>query len=83
MMYTIIYDLSNRNRLNFKWLNNIKEIFCLLGFSGVWNIEIKHGSSKALIQSQILAKECALCTGKLPRWLAQEQFGYVNRPRSK
>ena len=32
---------------------------------------------------QLLAKECALSTGKLPRRLAQEQFGYDNWPRSE
>ena len=32
---------------------------------------------------QLLAKECALSTGKLPRRLAQEQCGYGNWPRPK
>ena len=32
---------------------------------------------------QLLAKECALSTGKLPRRLAQEQCGLVNWPRPK
>ena len=32
---------------------------------------------------QLLAKECALSTGKLPRRLAQEQCGYVNWLRPK
>ena len=32
---------------------------------------------------QLLAKECALSTGKLPRKLAQEQCGLGNWPRSK
>ena len=34
-MYTIIFELSNRNRINVKWINNIKEILCSLGFSAV------------------------------------------------
>ena len=32
---------------------------------------------------QLLTKECALSTGKLPRRLAQEQCGLVNWPRPK
>ena len=32
---------------------------------------------------QLLAKECAISTGKLPRRLAQEQCGKVNWPRPK
>ena len=34
-------------------------------------------------QCQLLAKECALSTGKLPRRLAQEQCGKGNWPRPK
>ena len=34
-------------------------------------------------QCQLLIKECALSTGKLPKRLAKDQCGYVNWPRPK
>ena len=37
IMYNIIYNFSNERKANILWVNNIKNLLCSLGFSGLWH----------------------------------------------
>jgi hypothetical protein len=37
ILYRIMYMLSQRENVNFKWINHIKSIFDNVGLSYVWN----------------------------------------------
>ena len=64
-MYTILYELSNRYRINVNWTNIIKEILCLLGFSGV--LDSQSFLSKTWLVKSINSK---LRDTFLQRWIA-------------
>ncbi|MEW8546328.1 MAG: reverse transcriptase family protein [Candidatus Thiodiazotropha sp.] len=36
MVYTAIYSLQEANQINCQWIENVKNILCSNGFSGVW-----------------------------------------------
>ena len=35
-MYTLVYELSNKNKIKSPWIDNIKNILCTSGYSGIW-----------------------------------------------
>ena len=61
-MYNIVYKLHSAKVIKSKWVDNIKELLCSLGFSGIWynqcclNIKWLVNASKQKLKGQFIQK---------------------------
>jgi len=68
-MYTLLYQMHLRNPTKCMWINNVKDILCASGFSGIWE-------SQSFVNSLWLKKPIHL---KARDIFIQQWYGDLNR----